>query len=83
MRRYLLLEDGNIFEGEAFGSLSEISGEIIFTTSPTGYYEVLTDPSYGGQIVLFTFPSIFTYNFKNSKPQGNEIAASGIIIREL
>ena len=56
MKKYLLLEDGNVFEGEAFGASIDVSGELIFTTSPTGYLEVLTDPSYGGQIVLFAFP---------------------------
>ena len=82
MKRYLLLEDGNVFEGEAFGAITEISGELIFTTAPTGYLEVLTDPSYGGQIVLFAFPSIFTYNLKRSIRQSRFIAASGVVVKE-
>ncbi len=82
MKRYLLLEDGNVFEGEAFGASVDVSGELIFTTSPTGYLEVLTDPSYGGQIVLFAFPSVLTYNLRRSIPQSREVSASGVIVRE-
>jgi carbamoyl-phosphate synthase small subunit len=82
LKRYLLLEDGNVFEGEAFGASIDVSGELIFTTSPTGYLEVLTDPSYGGQIVLFAFPSVITYNLRRSIPQSKEISASGVIIKE-
>lgn len=58
---YLVLENGKIFEGKAFGALGEVTGEIVFTTSMTGYIETLTDPSYFGQIVVQTFPLIGNY----------------------
>ena len=52
MKRYLVLENGKVFEGEAFGAEGEVIAEIVFTTSMTGYIETLTDPSYKGQAVL-------------------------------
>lgn len=58
---YLVLENGKIFEGKAFGALGEVTGEIVFATSMTGYIETLTDPSYLGQIVVQTFPLIGNY----------------------
>lgn len=82
MRRYLLLEDGESFEGKAFGSFMEKSGELVFNTSFTGYYEIMTDPSYGGQVLVFNFPSMFYYDFKLDIPQGNRISASGVVCRD-
>ena len=61
MKRYLILEDGTVFEGTAFGSDSASVGEVVFNTSMTGYQEVLTDPSYAGQIVTMTSPEIGNY----------------------
>jgi len=58
---YLILENGTVFEGQAFGAEAETTGEIVFTTAMTGYLETLTDPSYFGQIVLQTFPLIGNY----------------------
>ena len=52
----LLLQDGRVFHGESFGSQGETCGEVVFNTSLTGYQEVLTDPSYKGQIVTMTYP---------------------------
>ncbi|HUX15997.1 MAG TPA: carbamoyl-phosphate synthase domain-containing protein, partial [Phycisphaerae bacterium] len=57
----LALEDGRVFHGRAFGAIAEASGEIIFNTSMTGYQEVVTDPSYRGQIVAMTYPLIGNY----------------------
>ena len=82
MRRYLLLEDGTSFEGRAFGSFVERSGELVFNTSFTGFYEIMTDPSYGGQIIIFNFPSMFYYDFKMDIPQSNGISTSGVVFRD-
>ncbi len=57
----LILEDGFIFEGESFGSKKNVNGEVVFNTSMTGYQEILTDPSYKGQIVTMTYPQIGNY----------------------
>ena len=53
---YLVLEDGSVYHGEAFGAETSAHGEVVFNTSMTGYQEVLTDPSYAGQIVMLTYP---------------------------
>ena len=58
---YLVLENGQIFEGKSFGASGEITGEIVFSTAMTGYLETITDPSYFGQIVVQTFPLIGNY----------------------
>ncbi len=83
MNAILALEDGTIFEGNSFGVEGEIIGEIVFNTGMTGYQEVLTDPSYCGQIVTMTYPLIGNYgvNFddiESAKPQ-----VKGFIVREL
>ena len=57
----LALEDGTVFEGTAFGAEGEVDGEVCFNTSMTGYQEILTDPSYRGQIVTMTYPLIGNY----------------------
>ena len=56
MKAILALEDGTIFHGESFGAQGTVTGEVCFNTSMTGYQEVLTDPSYRGQIVTMTYP---------------------------
>ena len=56
--RTLLLEDGTTFAGQAFGADAEVSAEVVFTTGMTGYQETLTDQSYNGQIVTFTYPCL-------------------------
>lgn len=58
---YLILENGTVFEGKAFGAEKETTGELVFTTAMTGYLETLTDPSYYGQVVIQTFPLIGNY----------------------
>ena len=60
-KAYLVLEDGHVFEGVAFGAEKESVGELVFTTGVVGYIETLTDPSYYGQIVVQTFPLIGIY----------------------
>ncbi|MFR4953638.1 MAG: carbamoyl-phosphate synthase domain-containing protein, partial [Lactobacillus paragasseri] len=61
MKRYLVLEDGSIYEGDAFGANFESSGEVVFTTGMTGYQEAITDQSYADQILVFTNPLIGNY----------------------
>ena len=61
MKRYLVLENGEVFAGLAFGAPCDTVGELVFTTGMNGYIETLTDPSYCGQIVLQTFPLIGNY----------------------
>jgi len=83
MKAILALEDGTIFEGENFGIEGEVIGEIVFNTGMTGYQEVLTDPSYCGQVVTMTYPLIGNYgvnldDIESSKPQ-----VKGFIVREL
>ena len=58
MKAFLALADGKVFEGRSFGATGEISGEVVFNTSMTGYQEILTDPSYCGEIVTMTYPQI-------------------------
>ena len=61
MKRYLVLQDGTVFEGEAFGADVSRIGELVFSTGMNGYIETLTDPSYYGQIVMQTFPLMGNY----------------------
>ena len=61
MEALLALEDGRTFKGKSFGAEGEASGEVVFNTSLTGYQEILTDPSYAGQIVILTYPLIGNY----------------------
>src|SRR5208282_3213249 len=70
----LALEDGSVYSGRAFGAAGETAGEVVFNTSMTGYQEVLTDPSYTGQIVTMTYPLIGNYGVtledeESSRPQ--------------
>ncbi len=79
----LVLEDGTIFEGTAFGALVESSGEAVFNTSLSGYQEVLTDPSYRGQIVVMTYPHIGNYGVNNEDGESPKPWLSGFVVREL
>lgn len=80
-KRYLVLEDGTVFEGYAFGADKESIGELIFNTNVVGYIETLTDPTYYGQIVLQTFPMIGNYGIIESDFIG-ESKLSGYVVRE-
>ncbi len=80
-KRYLVLEDGTVFEGYAFGAEKESIGELIFNTNMVGYIETLTDPTYYGQIVLQTFPMIGNYGIIESDFIG-ESKLSGYVVRE-
>jgi carbamoyl-phosphate synthase small subunit len=83
MRALLALEDGRIFEGESFGAQGTRVGEICFNTSMTGYQEVLTDPSYRGQIVAMTYPLIGNYGTNALDQESREPHVRGFVIEEL
>src|SRR6201993_2737515 len=79
----LALEDGTIFAGRAFGAAGETFGEVVFNTSMTGYQEVLTDPSYKGQIVTMTYPLIGNYGVNTEDEESRQPQVEGFIVREL
>lgn len=83
MKRYLILKDGTVFTGEAFGADCEVIGEAVFTTAMVGYMETLTDPSYYGQIVMQTFPMIGNYGSITEDSESDAPALKGYIVREL
>jgi carbamoyl-phosphate synthase small subunit len=83
MSALLALEDGRIFEGESFGATGTRVGEICFNTSMTGYQEVLTDPSYRGQIVTMTYPLIGNYGTNATDQESAEPHVRGFVIEEL
>ena len=82
MKGRLILEDGTIFEGKAFGYLKDSVGEVVFNTSMTGYGEVLTDPSYYGQIVTMTYPLIGNYGINLEDVESKGVHVKGFIVRE-
>lgn len=82
MKARLILEDGTIFEGKAFGYLKDSVGEVVFNTSMTGYGEVLTDPSYYGQIVTMTYPLIGNYGINLEDVESTGVHVKGFIVRE-
>ena len=79
---YLVLEDGSVYAGEAFGAETSGYGEVVFNTSMTGYQEVLTDPSYAGQIVMLTYPLVGNYGINAQDFESKHIQASGFVVRE-
>lgn len=81
-KAYLVLQNGDVFEGSAFGAPVEQTGELVFTTGMCGYIETLTDPSYYGQIVLQTFPLIGNYGVIPEDFEG-ECRVSGYVVREV
>ncbi|MDP4093688.1 MAG: carbamoyl phosphate synthase small subunit [Bacillota bacterium] len=83
MKAVLALEDGSIFRGESFGTEGEIIGEIVFNTGMTGYQEVLTDPSYCGQIVTMTYPLIGNYGINKEDIESAHPQVRGFIVREV
>jgi len=79
----LALVDGTVFIGTAFGADGEAFGEVCFNTSMTGYQEILTDPSYNGQIVAMTYPQIGNYGVNADDVESGKLAIKGFIVREL
>jgi carbamoyl-phosphate synthase small subunit len=82
MKAILALEDGKIFEGVSFGASGECLGEVVFNTSMTGYQEILTDPSYKGQIVTMTYPQIGNYGVNPEDIESRKPQVEGFIVRE-
>jgi len=83
MKAILALEDGSIFHGQGFGARASAGGEVCFNTSMTGYQEILTDPSYKGQIVTMTYPLIGNYGVNDMDVESWRPHAAGFVIREL
>ena len=81
-RAILALADGTVFEGEQFGATGETVGEVVFNTSMTGYQEVLTDPSYKGQIVTMTYPLIGNYGCNEADVESIGPQVEGFVVRE-
>src|ERR687883_853682 len=78
----LVLEDGRAFRGRAWGAVGECCGEMVFNTSMSGYQEVLTDPSYAGQIVCMTYPLIGNYGVNNADAESARPWVEGFVVRE-
>ena len=78
----MVLEDGAVFEGWSFAGEGEVAGEVVFTTSMVGYQETVTDPSYRGQIVLFTYPLIGNYGIIPGDEESRKVQAAGVLVRE-
>src|SRR5215831_7777947 len=83
MQAILALEDGSLFHGEGFGARASACGEVCFNTSMTGYQEILTDPSYRGQIVTMTYPLIGNYGVNKQDVESWKPHVGGFVIREL
>ena len=81
-RAYLLLENGMVFEGEGFGAAGTRVGELVFTTGMTGCAESLTDPSYRGQLITFTFPMLGNYGICYEDRESPHIHARAVVVRE-
>jgi carbamoyl-phosphate synthase small subunit len=82
LKAVLMLEDGTEFNGKSFGSKGEITGEVVFNTSMTGYQEILTDPSYNEQIITMTYPQIGNYGVNEKDVESKKIQLSGLIVKE-
>lgn len=78
----LALEDGTVYAGESVGAEGEVFGEVVFNTSMTGYQEILTDPSYRGQIIAMTYPEIGNYGVNTADIESRVPALSGFVVRE-
>src|SRR5262245_18982360 len=79
----LALEDGTVFTGVSFGATGEVDGEVCFNTSLTGYQEIVTDPSYRGQIVAMTYPEIGNYGVNSEDRESARPHLAGFVVREI
>jgi carbamoyl-phosphate synthase small subunit len=79
---YVLLEDGTSFEGDLCGDPGSVTGEVVFNTSITGYQEAVTDPSYAGQIITFTYPLVGNYGVGAAARESDRVQARAVIMRE-
>src|SRR5712672_2983136 len=82
MKAILALEDGTVYHGEGFGARATACGEVCFNTAMTGYQEILTDPSYRGQIVTMTYPMIGNYGINEEDVESHRPWANGLIVKE-
>src|SRR4030042_6311384 len=78
----LALEDGTVFEGVSFGARGEACGEVVFNTSMAGYQEIITDPSYKGQIVIMTYPLIGNYGVNSRDVESGRPFVEGFVVKE-
>ena len=83
MKGYLLLSDGTKLNGNIIGCIRHSIGEIVFNTGMTGYQEIVTDPSYYGQIVVLTYPMIGNYGVNASRNQSENVQVKGLVVREV
>lgn len=83
MARYLVLENGSIYQGQGFGAEKELLTEVVFSTGMTGYQETMTDPSYYGQSMVFTYPLIGNYGINLDDDEADDPAVDAIIVKEL
>ena len=81
-KRLLILEDGTIFEGQAFGADVDVTGEIVFNTGMTGYQESITDQSYNGQILTFTYPLVGNYGVNRDDYESITPTTKGVVVSE-
>src|SRR3954467_12470987 len=79
---YLLLEDGARFDGVACGASGAVVGEVVFNTAMSGYQEAVTDPSYRGQIIVFTYPLIGNYGVSAEAMESDGVHARAVVMRE-
>ena len=82
MSGYLLLEDGTRFDGELCGQMAGTCGEVVFNTSMTGYQEAVTDPSYAGQIITFTYPLVGNYGVSAAAMESDRVHARAVVMRD-
>ena len=83
MKKKLILESGEVFHGKGFGAEQETEGEVVFNTGMTGYQELISDPSYCGQIVCMTYPLIGNYGINRDDYESMEPAIKGLILKEI
>ena len=83
MKARLILEDGMVYHGRPFGADKDIFGEIVFNTSMSGYQEIITDPSYAGQVVMMTYPHIGNYGINSIDMESEIPSLNGLIVKEL
>lgn len=83
MKAYLALEDGTLLEGKGFGSPCKAEGELVFGTGMSGYVEALTDPSYNGQLLMFTYPLIGNYGVSSEDFQSDGIKCEGAVVKDI
>jgi len=83
VKAILALEDGRVFEGDSFGAQGEVTGEVCFNTSMAGYQEILTDPSYAGQIITMTYPLIGNYGVTAEDAESDRPYCEGFVVREI